>query len=144
MNDYNKLLYKQNIYDKWIEIYDKHNYIKDAIDFYKRNKNNILYYDEKNNIRLILLIFNRYNYKTNVIEKIGLTDMNEDGIIFLQINNDGTTIYLKLLQKRYEKRIAIDCFYNNNILIKKDDIYYYDNKYNTIIIDDKVINDEWF
>ena len=99
---------------------------------------------KKNNIRLILLIFNKYNYKTNVIEKIGLTDMNEDGIIFLQINNDGTTIYLKLLQKRYEKRIAIDCFYNNNILIKKDDIYYYDNKYNTIIIDDKVINDEWF
>ena len=92
MNDYNKLLYKQNIYDKWIETYNKHDYIKNAIDFYKRNKNNILYYDEKHNIRLILLIFNRYNYKSNVIEKIGLTDINEDGIIFLQINNDGTTI----------------------------------------------------
>jgi hypothetical protein len=143
MNYNYKILYKKNINDKWIEIYNKHIYIKDAIEFYKRNRNNILYYDEKHNIRLILLIYNRYNHRSNIIEKIGLTNINDDGIIFLQINDDGTTLYLKLLQKRYEKRIAEDFFYNDKILINKDDVYYYDNKYKKIIED--IINDnEWF
>jgi hypothetical protein len=143
MNNNYKILYKNNLQENWICDNNKHIYIKDAIEFYKRNRNNILYYDEKHNIRLILLIFNRYNHRSNIIEKIGLITMNDDGIIFLQINDDGTTLYLKLLQKRYEKRIAEDFFYNDKILIKKDDSYYYDNKYNKII-EDIIDNDEWF
>ena len=146
MNNNYKILYKNNLQENWIydnNIYNKYYLIMDAINFYKRNKTYLIYYNEKYNIKLLLLIFNKYNNKSHIIKTIGLTNMNDDGIIFLQINDDGTTLYLKLLQKRYEKRIAEDFFYNDNILIKKDDIYYYDNKYNKII-EDIIDNDEWF
>lgn len=85
-----------------------------------------------------LLSTNIYNFQYLDIKYKLIPISLKDEIVFLQLKEDNTISFLKLLQKRYIKQEAnndINTIYLTHPLrIKKGDNYYYDNKLKKIVI----------
>ena len=118
MNTDYKIVRKFNLNDEWSENnIVEHHYIG-ILRAYKDN--NKVFNFNNNNIKYDLIL------------------VSLEPIIYVQIKEDKTISYFKLLRKKYTKKKAekdiITDYLNHPIIISKDKDYYYDNQLNKIVI----------
>jgi hypothetical protein len=119
MNTNYKIVRKFNLTDEWLDnTVVEHHYIS-IITAYEQNIKNVFSFNN--------------NYTNYDLILISL-----EPIIYIQIKEDKSISYLKLLRKRYikkkaEKDIIVD-YLETSIIIKKNKDYYFDNQLNKIVV----------
>ena len=119
MNTNYKIVRKFNLTDEWLDNTVVEHHYTSIITAYKQNIKNVFSFNN-----------NYINYDLILVSL--------EPRIYLQIKEDKSISYFKLLRRRYsklkaEKDIIAD-YLDQPIVIQKDKDYYYDNQLNKIVI----------